>query len=49
MLVVELDGGQHLEQQDDDDARTRHLQAKGYRVLRFWNNEVLTSRACWRC
>ena len=41
MLVVELDGGQHLEQQDYDDARTRYLQAKGYRVLRFWNNDVL--------
>jgi very-short-patch-repair endonuclease len=43
MLVIELDGGQHLEQQDDDQARTRHLQAKGYRVLRFWNNDVLTN------
>ena len=43
MLVVEIDGGQHLEQQDYDDARTRHLQPKGYRVLRFWNNDVLTN------
>lgn len=44
MLVVELDGSQHLEQQQDyDQARTRYLQAKGYRVLRFWNNDVLTN------
>lgn len=41
MLVVELDGGQHAEQQEYDDHRTTHLQAKGYRVLRFWNNEAL--------
>jgi very-short-patch-repair endonuclease len=43
MLVVELDGGQHLEQQEYDEARTRYLQTKGYRVLRFWNNDVLTN------
>ena len=43
MLVVELDGSQHLEQQDYDDVRTRYLQANGYRVLRFWNNDVLTN------
>lgn len=42
MLVVELDGGQHAEQADDDARRTRHLQTLGYRVPRFWNNDVLT-------
>ena len=41
MLVVELDGGQHAEQQEYDERRTTHLEAKGYRVLRFWNNDVL--------
>ena len=41
MLIVELDGGQHAEQQEYDDRRTRHLEAKGYRVLRFWNNDIL--------
>ena len=41
MLVVELDGGQHAEQQEYDEHRTVHLRAKGYRVLRFWNNEAL--------
>ena len=42
MLVVELDGGQHAEQQEYDERRTHYLQRKGYRVLRFWNNEALT-------
>ena len=42
MLIVELDGGQHAEQADYDARRSRHLRALGYRVLRFWNNDVLT-------
>lgn len=40
-LIIELDGGQHSEQQEQDNQRTRYLQALGYRVLRFWNHEVL--------
>ena len=40
-LVIELDGSQHLDQADYDVERTKHLEAKGYRVLRFWNNEVM--------
>ena len=40
-LVIEADGGQHLEQQDHDKVRTRWLQANGYRVLRFWNDDIL--------
>lgn len=40
-LVVELDGGQHGEQVTYDEARTRKLESMGYRVLRFWNNEIL--------
>ncbi|BBA35440.1 uncharacterized protein sS8_3503 [Methylocaldum marinum] len=40
-LIIELDGGQHTEQQEQDNQRTRYLQALGYRVLRFWNHEVL--------
>jgi very-short-patch-repair endonuclease len=39
-LVVEVDGGQHLEQENYDGERTAYLDAKGYRVIRFWNNEV---------
>ena len=41
-LVVEIDGGQHAEQQGYDEERTRFLQGQGFTVLRFWNNEVLT-------
>ena len=40
-LVVEVDSGQHTEEADA--ARTAWLQARGFRVLRFWNNDVLTN------
>lgn len=40
-LIVELDGGGHSERQDDDAARTKVLEARGYQVLRFWNLTVL--------
>ena len=40
-LIVELDGGQHQEQAERDRTRDRYLQARGFRVLRFWNHEVL--------
>ena len=40
-LVIELDGGQHDERNDADEARTRRLNRSGYRVLRFWNHEVV--------
>jgi very-short-patch-repair endonuclease len=43
-LVVELDGGQHLDLQEYDIERTAYLESKGYQVLRFWNNEVLDQR-----
>jgi very-short-patch-repair endonuclease len=42
-LVIEIDGGQHAEQAVADGQRTQFLEAQGYRVLRFWNNEVLTN------
>jgi very-short-patch-repair endonuclease len=42
-LVVELDGGQHVAN-DADARRTALLNAEGYGVLRFWNNEVLDNR-----
>jgi len=41
-LIVELDGGQHAEQVLSDTARTAWLETQGFRVLRFWNNEVLS-------
>jgi very-short-patch-repair endonuclease len=40
-LIVELDGGQHAEAAEYDAARTRFLERKGYRVLRFWNDAVM--------
>jgi very-short-patch-repair endonuclease len=44
-LVVELDGSQHVDAADYDAARTAYLQAEGWRVLRFWNGEVLANPA----
>ncbi|OQW48056.1 MAG: DNA methylase [Proteobacteria bacterium SG_bin6] len=38
-LIVELDGGQH--DQEADAARTAYLEGLGWRVRRFWNNEVV--------
>jgi very-short-patch-repair endonuclease len=40
-LVIELDGGQHMDNQEYDRERTDWLNVQGFRVLRFWNNEVL--------
>ena len=40
-LIVEVDGSQHLETIGRDDARTAWLEPVGFRVLRFWNDEVL--------
>jgi very-short-patch-repair endonuclease len=40
-VVIEIDGGQHATQHKQDAMRTRFLESEGYRVLRFWNNEVL--------
>ncbi len=39
-IAVELDGGQHSDSATDD-ARTQIIEAHGYRVIRFWNNDVL--------
>jgi very-short-patch-repair endonuclease len=41
-IVIEVDGGQHSGSASDE-VRTRYLEANGYRVLRFWNNEVLAN------
>ena len=42
-LILEIDGGQHMDQEKADAERTRWLEAKGYRVVRFWNNDVLAN------
>jgi adenine-specific DNA-methyltransferase len=40
-LVIEIDGGQHNEQQAHDQARTALIETQGLTVIRFWNHEVL--------
>jgi very-short-patch-repair endonuclease len=40
-LIIEVDGGQHMEDEEADLKRTQWLNERGYRVIRFWNNEVL--------
>ncbi|MDJ0610822.1 MAG: endonuclease domain-containing protein [Kiloniellales bacterium] len=42
-LVVELDGSQHLRSVDYDNKRTAEIAREGFRVIRFWNNEVLSN------
>ncbi len=39
---MEVDGGQHAEQVGRDEERAAWLESQGFRVLRFWNNQVLT-------
>jgi very-short-patch-repair endonuclease len=41
LLVIEVDGGQHAIAEAKDAVRTEWLHRSGYRVLRFWNNDVL--------
>ena len=40
-LIIELDGSQHLKQQEYDEARTFYFKSQGYRVIRFWNHQVM--------
>src|SRR4030042_96789 len=40
-LIIELDGSQHLDREEQDSERTSFLASKGYRILRFWNNDVM--------
>ena len=44
-LIIEIDGGQHNDDQfiEKDKERTRFLHSEGFRVIRFWNNDVLTN------
>jgi very-short-patch-repair endonuclease len=44
-LIVEVDGGQHLRATKYDEQRTAWLNSRGYRVLRFWDNDVLQRQA----
>jgi len=40
-LVIEVDGSQHAQALEQDLPRTKWLESRGFRVLRFWDNEVL--------
>ncbi|HEX2580498.1 MAG TPA: endonuclease domain-containing protein [Dongiaceae bacterium] len=42
-LIIELDGGQHDLSSPAENKRTAFLESQGYRVLRFWNNEVMAN------
>ena len=42
-LIIEVDGSQHLDQREYDTERTAFLESEGYRVLRFWNGDVMNS------
>ena len=41
-VVIEIDGGQHNESEniEYDKQRTKYLENKGYKVIRFWNNDI---------
>jgi len=39
-VIIEVDGGQHAESESDQ-VRDAYLASEGYRVLRFWNSDVL--------
>lgn len=40
-LIVEIDGGQHQQNAEYDERRSRWLRSQGFIVLRFWNDDVL--------
>jgi very-short-patch-repair endonuclease len=40
-LIIELGGSQHLQQEEYDAERTAYLESLGYKVVCFWNNDVL--------
>ena len=42
-LIIELDGGQHDWREAEDARRTAYIERQGFRLVRFWNNEVFES------
>ena len=42
-LIIEVDGGQHAAEKEKDIERDNYLMRNGFKVLRFWNNEVFTN------
>jgi len=42
-LIIEMDGSQHLKQEEYDEERTKYLESQGHKVIRFWNNDVMNN------
>ena len=42
-LLIEIDSGQHVDRSEHDTRRTAWLESRGYRVIRFWNNDVMSN------
>jgi very-short-patch-repair endonuclease len=40
-LIIELDGSPHLMRREGDASRAKDLETRGYRVLRFWNDQII--------
>jgi very-short-patch-repair endonuclease len=40
-VIIEIDGGQHALEKEKDTERDKQLTGKGFKVLRFWNNDVI--------
>ena len=40
-LAIEIDGGQHMDNLEKDLVRTKYIESHGFKVIRFWNNEVM--------
>ncbi|MBQ3640968.1 endonuclease domain-containing protein [bacterium] len=42
-LVIEIDGGQHNQEYNilSDEERTKFIESQGYKIIRFWNNEII--------
>jgi len=39
-IIIEIDGGHHMEQKVQDQQRDAYIQSQGYKILRFWNSDV---------
>lgn len=40
-LIIELDGSQHINQGEYDEERTKFFESQGYKVIHFWNDQVM--------
>lgn len=47
-LIIEIDGGQHAIESVKDGKRDEYLRENGFKILRFWNNEVFGNSVIWK-